>query len=584
MNRSLGWSGLARLRWIAILLPAGFVLVVQLVLLFVLEPSLPPNAAHALAALGLLAGVVVFALAIFRVLERQERTILVQAEHVRALHQVGADITAVLDADALTDLILTRAPGLLGADAAGLTRLRGDTPTMAWWQPERVGQPSAVQTVQLHHDDALTAAVLATVEPVAVVDTAASPSEEVASTPILQRRGLRSALAVPVRNGDLVLGVLTVANREPRAFGEEETSLLTSLANVVGIALANAELYTQAQVTAERLEQLIESSGDAIITTDLDGRILTWNHGAESIYGWGRDEAVGASLPMVPPDLLDDARDVIRRLMTSGETLINYETERLRKGGQRLAVVVTVSPVRNASGAIVGVLGISKDMSARRQLEEQQRRLVLFEDRERIGMELHDGAIQSLYAVGLGLEAVAQVIEKDPALARARLVQARDSVNGIIREIRNYIFGLRPDTFERQGLVAGIMALGKELEINGPSDVELDLDREADRVFPPEQAREVFQIAREALANVGRHAAASRVAVSLRPGDGSWTLRVQDNGVGMDLSTARRTGFGLGNMQERARRLGGALTLTSRPRDGMVVEVTFRQRSIEREA
>jgi PAS domain S-box-containing protein len=333
------------------------------------------------------------------------------------------------------------------------------------------------------------------------------------------------------------------------------------------------ELYSRAQRSAERLERLIQSSGDAIITLDLQGRVLSWSRGAEAIYGWSRDEAVGTVLPMVPADLEDDARAIIQRLIERGDTIANYETERLRQDGRRLPVLVTVSPIRNAAGDVVGLLGISKDMSAHRQLEEQARRLALLEDRERIGMELHDGAIQSLYAVGLGLEAVAQVLERGPSLARERLVQARDHVNDIMREIRNYVFDLRPDTFEQHGLVAGIAGLARDIEINTLVDVELDVAEEADRAFTPERTKEIFQVAREAFANVARHASATRLHVLLRPDDEGWILRVADNGVGLDPARAGEAGFGLRNMRERARRLGGALTLSSLAEGGTEVKL-----------
>jgi PAS domain S-box-containing protein len=321
------------------------------------------------------------------------------------------------------------------------------------------------------------------------------------------------------------------------------------------------ELYRQAQLSAARLERLIESSGDGIITVDLEGRVLSWSRGAQAIYGWSRDEAVGVVLPMVPPELVADARAIIRRLIEHGDTIANYETERLRKDAERIPVLVTVSPIRSASGDVLGILGISKDMSAHHQLEQQRHRLALLEDRERIGMELHDGAIQSLYAAGLGLESVAQVLERSPSVALERLVQARDQVNGVIREIRNYVFDLRPDTFEQRGLVAGLAALARDLEINTLMDVEVDIAEEAGCVFSPERAKEVFQVAREALTNVVRHASATRLCIALRLVDRDWVLRIADNGVGLDPSRTVDSGFGLRNMCERARRMGGTLSV-----------------------
>jgi signal transduction histidine kinase len=212
-------------------------------------------------------------------------------------------------------------------------------------------------------------------------------------------------------------------------------------------------------------------------------------------------------------------------------------------------------------------------MSTHQQLEEQQRRLALFEDRERIGMELHDGAIQSLYAVGLGLESVTQVLERSPAIARERLLHAREQVNAIMREIRNYIVDLRGDTFEKHGLQTGLAALTRDLEINTLIDVELDIAQGVDAAFSRDRAEAVFQIVREALANVARHASATRVEVRLhQPGD-HWVLRVVDNGVGIDPVRTSEAGFGLRNMHERARRMNGALTVRRLPEGGTEVNL-----------
>ncbi len=171
------------------------------------------------------------------------------------------------------------------------------------------------------------------------------------------------------------------------------------------------------------------------------------------------------------------------------------------------------------------------------------------------------------------LESVAQVLERSPDIARERLVQARDLVNGIMREIRNYVFDLRPDTFEQHGLVAGLAALARDLEINTLVDLELDIAVEADQVFSPERAKEVFQVAREALANVARHSSATRACITLRPVDGRWVLRIADNGVGLDPARADGPGFGLRNIRERARRMGGVLTVTGRPHEGTEVKL-----------
>src|SRR3954470_17971993 len=116
---------------------------------------------------------------------------------------------------------------------------------------------------------------------------------------------------------------------------------------------------------------------------------------------------------MVPPNRVEEAGLIIERV-GRGETVTNFETERQHKSGRRLAVMVTVSPVVGPDGKPAGIMGVSKDLTDKRRLERQERRLALLEERERIAMDLHDGAIQSVYAVGLRLEAAARLAALSP--------------------------------------------------------------------------------------------------------------------------------------------------------------------------
>lgn len=202
------------------------------------------------------------------------------------------------------------------------------------------------------------------------------------------------------------------------------------------------------------------------------------------------------------------------------------------------------------------------------RLHDRVRRLAIMDERERIGKDLHDGIIQSLYAVGLSLEDVPELMADDPAEAAARVDRAIESLNLTIRDIRNFIFGLRPELLEQADLAASIAALADEFRLNTLIDVELDL--EATPAGIPAEARiQLLQIAREALSNIARHAKASRASVSVAVEGGVLALVVADNGRGFDPSLPRDAGHqGLGNMADRAAELGGELTIESAPGAG----------------
>ena len=147
------------------------------------------------------------------------------------------------------------------------------------------------------------------------------------------------------------------------------------------------------------------------------------------------------------------------------------------------------------------------------RLHEQVQRLAIVEERERIGRDLHDGIIQSIYAVGLSLEDVPDLMAEEPENAEARVERAIDSLDQSIRDIRNFIFGLRPELLEQAGLVGGLAALADEFRVNSMVDVDLETDGSRTGELPPELTGQLLSIAREALSNIARHSKATQGSV-----------------------------------------------------------------------
>jgi len=198
------------------------------------------------------------------------------------------------------------------------------------------------------------------------------------------------------------------------------------------------------------------------------------------------------------------------------------------------------------------------------RLHRKVQDLAVVDERLRISRDLHDGIIQSIYAVGLSLEDVGELIEADPAEAEARVDRAIDRLHTTIGDIRTFIVGLDPG--DGQGIAPALARLAGELAADGGPELALDLSGSdtVDANLPPEAAHELLQIAREAISNVARHSRARRASLSLRVEDGEAVLRVDDDGDGFDPS--RRLGpghFGLPNLRARAMALGGRLTIDS---------------------
>jgi signal transduction histidine kinase len=203
------------------------------------------------------------------------------------------------------------------------------------------------------------------------------------------------------------------------------------------------------------------------------------------------------------------------------------------------------------------------------RLHETARRLAVSDERDRIGRDLHDGIIQSLYAVSLSLEDLPELMAEAPDEGSDRLDGAIESLNLAIRDIRNFIYGLRPEAVDGTEVLAGIAALAHEVGDGGLVDVEIALDPTADPGLSPEAGIELLSLVREALSNAARHARARRIEVRLSPTDHASELVIADDGVGFDPDAAVRGGHhGLANMPVRAAAIGGTFTIQSAPGDG----------------
>jgi len=204
------------------------------------------------------------------------------------------------------------------------------------------------------------------------------------------------------------------------------------------------------------------------------------------------------------------------------------------------------------------------------RLHDLVQRLAVVEERERIGKDLHDGIIQSIYAVGLSLEDVPELVEDEGGRvdAVARIDRAIDALNLVINDIRSYILRLRPATGGEEDPVEALARLGEEFGMHAVVDLEVDLEGGAEsmRRLSPDRSSDILFIAREALSNVARHAGASRAALVLAQDGPNLVLVVDDNGRGFDPDAvsgpdAMGRHQGLTNMHDRAVGMGGTFAI-----------------------
>jgi signal transduction histidine kinase len=197
------------------------------------------------------------------------------------------------------------------------------------------------------------------------------------------------------------------------------------------------------------------------------------------------------------------------------------------------------------------------------RLHEQVHRLAVFDERDRISRDLHDSVIQSIYAVTLSLDDVPELARTAPVEAGERVDEAIDALHAVIRDIRNFIFGLRPLLLDSGGLVDGLRTLADELRRNTATATEVEILGEEPDGLPMEVVAELLAIAREALANVARHSGADHSWMQLSTPDDTVRLEIVDDGRGMDPGAVVAGHHGLGNMRARAEALGGAFEIAS---------------------
>jgi signal transduction histidine kinase len=196
------------------------------------------------------------------------------------------------------------------------------------------------------------------------------------------------------------------------------------------------------------------------------------------------------------------------------------------------------------------------------------------DERARLGWNLHDGIIQSLYAAGMGLAGVRALLQPDQHLAAGRLEQTRGILNETIHDLRNFITGLEPQALKQQTFAQAVAGVLATMQAIRPMHTKLEIDDAFAAQLSLAQRVHALQIVREAVSNAMRHGEAKHVTVTLRAQNGGAEFEISDDGRGFDPTTSSK-GNGLGNLAERASELGAKFQVQSAPGKGTRVKLTF---------
>lgn len=309
---------------------------------------------------------------------------------------------------------------------------------------------------------------------------------------------------------------------------------------------------------------LLEALPDAILIVDAQGVIVYGNSLLEQLSGYAAAELMGKPVETLVPERFRTSHVHERSHYTQDPRPrpmgAKLQISMRRKDGSEFPADISLSPLETEAGLNI--------VAAVRDATERQR-LALLDERERIAKELHDGVIQGLYAVGMTLQAIQARADAEPV--RARLDGAIESIDAAIRDLRSYIFGLRPGILVDRQLDQALRALGSEFEERSGVVTVVEVDP-AIAAHLASSATQVIQMAREGLSNVARHAEASTCRLSLVRRGQDAVLEIDDDGRGFDPQQ-RSTGMGLTNLKGRARAMRGDVVVTSSPGQGSTLEI-----------
>ncbi|MES2778351.1 MAG: PAS domain S-box protein [Bacteroidota bacterium] len=333
-------------------------------------------------------------------------------------------------------------------------------------------------------------------------------------------------------------------------------------------------------------ELIISSSDDAILSVDLNGIINSWNRGAEIIFGHRDKEALGKHISLIiPENLINEEKEIASKIRQKGY-LKDYETQRIRKDKSLIDISLTVSPIKDLTGNIIGTSTIARNITESKLAKDklvkseiqirnfaQHLNKVLEDERSYIAREIHDELGQQLAGLKMGLSFYKKRDHEDSKIEEITNNLMKD-VDNTIQSLRKIATELRPGILDTMGLIPSIHWLVKEFEkktgikcIIETSITEDLIERNISTCF--------FRICQEALTNISKHAEASEVGIEVNQNKDVLTLKIKDNGKGIANEKFENPfSMGLLGMQERANIIGAVLIIKSRENVGTIIQLS----------
>ncbi|BFU94810.1 MAG: putative Histidine kinase [Nitrospira sp.] len=363
-----------------------------------------------------------------------------------------------------------------------------------------------------------------------------------------------------------------------------------ALQEIVGL-WTDITMQQKAEELIRRQADIINQVEETVIIIDLNGYVMSWNHGAEKLLGYSVDEAIGRHISFVYPaeDRAYLDREVLAPVKAKGTH--HVEVRRLTKDGRIRFAQLSLTLQKDGSGAPIGIIGYSMDITERKRAEEAlvdsrnqlealavRLQSVREEERTRIALEVHDVLGQALTVLKMDLCWIGKRLGDATTQARfeslhARVNSALGLIDSTLQSVREIATELRPGVLDQLGLAAAVEWQARTFQER--TGIACDtLIRPHRILLSAEQSTALFRIFQEVLTNVARHAQATTVRIRLEESDDHVSLQVTDDGRG--IPEGALTGphaFGMLGMQLRAQQQGGKLTILGKPGAGTTVTV-----------
>jgi PAS domain S-box-containing protein len=375
---------------------------------------------------------------------------------------------------------------------------------------------------------------------------------------------------------------ITAATRRV-AQGRLDTRLAIDRADEIGI-LANAfnrmtEDLQKTTVSKEYFDNIIRSMNDALLVIDPDSKIRSLNRAAGELLEYEEQELIGKGLRVILTG------DTLFESIQKNPFMVNRESEYRTRSGKRIPVLFSASALRDKEGNIEGAVCMARDMTERKEaedaLKESERALHLLsaqlmtaqeKERRRIATELHDELGQSLLVIKLRMRSIQTGLAADQDGLKKECEEGIGYINEVVENVRRLSRDLSPAILENLGLAAALRWLVESFAEYSKIECSLTLD-ELTRRFSPEEEIIIYRMVQESLTNAAKHAAATRVTLSVKQEENRIRFIVEDNGKGFNFQevlsqSPGRKGLGLSTLKERARMLGTTLNLFRMPDGG----------------